>query len=228
MEMIALISAFNEGRYIAGVIGKAKKYCREIIVVDDGSEDNTSDEAKLSGATVLRHDINKGKGAAIGTGISYLTGRNFDAVVLMDADAQHDPDDIPVLAECMERTAADIVIGSRMHNPEDMPWIRLVTNRFMSWILRKYTKISLTDTQCGFRLIKKHVINSLNLNADKFEIESELIIKAAAKKFKVSEAPVKTIYGSEKSKIRPFRDTLRFIKFMLSVKKGQNAEFTGK
>ncbi|MBN2191039.1 MAG: glycosyltransferase family 2 protein [Candidatus Aureabacteria bacterium] len=227
MEIIALVSAFNEGKYIAGVTLKAKKYCKEVIVVDDGSGDNTADEAKSSGATVLKHSINRGKGAAIVTGLGYLEGKDFDAVVLMDGDAQHDPDDIPVLAGCMEGNSADIVIGSRMHDPENMPRIRLITNKFMSWLLRKYTGVSLSDTQCGFRLIRKHVLDNLNLNTDKFEIESELIIKASARKFKVLEAPVKTIYGSEKSKIRPFRDTLRFIKFMLSVKKGQNAEFTG-
>ncbi|MDD5644076.1 MAG: glycosyltransferase family 2 protein [bacterium] len=228
MLVIALISVFNEVKYIAEVVAKAKKYCREVIVVDDGSVDGTPWEAASAGATVLKHAVNRGKGAAIITGFSSLSGKNFDAVVLMDGDAQHDSDDIPALIERMEKDGADIIIGSRMHNPGSMPRVRFITNKFMSWLLRKYTGISLSDTQCGFRLIGKRVIDNLQLNSDKFEIESEIIISAAAKKFKISEAPVKTIYGSEKSKIRPIRDTLRFIKFMLSVRKAKNAEFDGR
>jgi hypothetical protein len=117
----------------------------------------------------------------------------------------------------MDRSGADIVIGNRMLNTGSMPYIRKKTNRFMSYVISKISGQDIPDTQCGYRLIKRKVLDAITLESSKFEIESELIIKASRKGFRISSVPVSAVYEDEQSKINPILDTLRFMAFIIRM-----------
>jgi len=132
----------------------------------------------------------------------------------MDGDGQHLPEEIPYFTRLAKYSNSSILIGNRMLKRKDMPLLRVFTNRFMSWFISSLAGQKIPDTQCGFRLIKKDVLNKINLRTRKYETESEIIIKAARLGFKVESVPIKTIYKGEKSQINPIIDTLRFIRFI--------------
>ena len=132
----------------------------------------------------------------------------------MDGDGQHSPSDIAAFVECCQNTGADIVSGNRMLNPQDMPLVRLATNQFMSWLISLFCHQHIPDTQCGFRLIKTDVLRAIHLESSDFEIETEVLIKASKKGFKIASVGIQTIYRDEVSKIQPVRDTFRFIAYL--------------
>ena len=144
---------------------------------------------------------------------------NFDAVITMDADGQHLAQDLPIFIKAAEDFNTHIVIGNRMLNAEGMPFLRVITNQFMSWLISAISKQEIPDTQCGFRLIKCEVLRKIELKTSKFETESEILIKASRMGFKIKSIPIKSVYGKEKSQINPFIDTLRFIKLIFRSKK---------
>ena len=132
----------------------------------------------------------------------------------MDGDGQHSPSDIAAFVACYQKTNADIVSGNRMHNPQGMPLVRLGTNRLMSWLISLFCRQNIPDTQCGFRLIKTKVLKVIKLESSDFEIETEVLIKASKKGFKIASVDIQTIYSNEVSKIQPVRDTFRFIAYL--------------
>ena len=132
----------------------------------------------------------------------------------MDGDGQHSTDDIKLFIQKAESSNCGIVIGNRMTMTKEMPAVRIMTNRFMSWSISLIIKQDVADTQCGFRLVKKEVLQKINLTTSKYETESEVLIKAARLGFKIESIPVKTIYSGQKSQINPFVDTLRFLRYM--------------
>jgi len=186
-----------------------------VYVVDDGSSDKTAQIAHQEGAIVVTHETNKGKGASLREGFGHILKKNFDAVMVMDGDGQHDIKDVDSFVKVAEETNADMVIGNRMYDTTAMPYIRVCTNRFMSKLLSWMCKQYVPDSQCGFRLIKRQVLERVKLESSKYEIESELIIKAARAGFKIESVPIKTVYQGENSRINPILDTLRFIRLML-------------
>jgi hypothetical protein len=133
----------------------------------------------------------------------------------MDGDGQHLPEDIPYFMRLAENSDSGIFIGNRMSKAQGMPRLRILTNKFMSWLVSKITKQNIPDTQCGFRLIKRAVLEKLDLTTSKYETESEILIKAARLGCKIESVPIKTVYQGEKSQINPFIDTLRFAKFII-------------
>ena len=210
---LALIPAFNEAGPIADVIRRAQPHVREVVVVDDGSTDETSSVARAAGATVLRHDVNRGKGAAIITGLNYLRQSPANCGVLLDADGQHDPDTIPEFIALAEQTGAGIVIGSRMNDTREMPALRLWTNRFMSWVTGKLARQAIPDSQCGYRLLTRAVLPDLKLVTARFETETEMLIQAGRAGHKIVSLPIRTIYKPGRvSRIQPGRDGVRFFK----------------
>ncbi len=217
MKICVIIPTYNEARAIANLVKEIKKQGIEAVVIDDGSYDNTAQVAEDNGATVLRNLDNEGKGASLIRGFQYAFSKNFDAVITMDGDGQHLPSEIPYFIRLAEYSNSSILIGNRMLKKQDMPLIRVFTNKFMSWFISSLAKQAIPDTQCGFRLIKKEVLNKITLRTSKYETESEIIIKAARLGLKVESVPIKTIYKGEKSQINPFIDTLRFIKFIVKV-----------
>lgn len=216
-RVCVLIPAYNEARNIGVIIKELKEKGLSICVVDDGSTDDTSLIALKEGANVLKHDKNRGKGASIQDGIRYALKENFDAVLILDGDGQHKTSDVDNFFRKMDDTAADIVIGNRMHDTSAMPLTRHVTNRVMSYVISKLCGHDIPDTQCGFRLINMKVLKSIKLESSNYEIESELLLKAAKKGFKIESIPIQTVYENETSSINPFVDTIRFIVFLVKT-----------
>lgn len=219
MRALVVIPAYNEAGYILNLIKEVKNHHLEILVIDDGSSDNTFNIAKSLQVNVMLNLRNQGKGASLIKGFRYASENNFDAVITMDADGQHQPQDLPVLIKAAEDKDTHIVIGNRMADTKGMPFIRVVTNKFMSWFISGISRQYIPDTQCGFRLIKREVLNRIELKTTKFETESEILIKASRLGFKIRSVPVKSIYGKEKSRINPFFDTLRFFRLIYKWKK---------
>jgi len=215
MKVCVVIPAFNESKEIAGLVKGIKESLPDILVVDDGSVDSTSQIAASAGAVVLKNPANEGKGVCLRKGFKYALENNFDAVITMDGDGQHLPEDLPVFLRLGEDPDSDIVAGNRMRKTQNMPFIRVITNRFMSWMISILSKQKIPDTQCGYRLIKRHVLEKIELVTSNFEIETEILIKASRMGFKIESVPIKTVYRGEKSQINPFLDTLRFIKFII-------------
>ncbi len=216
MKICVVIPAFNESKEISGLVKKIKEKNLEILVVDDGSTDSTAQIALSAGAVVLKNPVNEGKGVCLRKGFKYALENNFDAVITMDGDGQHLPEDLPDFIRLGDDPKSDIIVGNRMLKTRDMPFIRVLTNRFMSWMISSLSKQKIPDTQCGYRLIKRRVLEKIDLKTSNFEIETEILINASRMGFKISSVPIKTVYRGEKSQINPLLDTLRFLKFILS------------
>ena len=195
-------------------MSEACKIIDDVIVVDDGSKDNTAQIAQNAGAIVLIHEVNKGKGAALKTGFQYVIDHGYDAVITMDSDGQHDPNDIPGFLNALDKIGSGIIIGTRMNDISTMPMIRKCTNKLTSFASSLMARQKIEDSQSGFRLITTDVLRKVKLETDRFETETEILIKASKSGFRIISVPIKTIYGEEKSKIRPIRDTNRFLKLL--------------
>ncbi|MBU1090762.1 MAG: glycosyltransferase family 2 protein [Candidatus Omnitrophica bacterium] len=215
MKTCIVIPAYNEARTIGEVIKRIRNLNLDLIIVDDGSLDNTSEVAKIAGATVIKNTSNEGKGSSLIKGFSYALKNNFDAVISMDADGQHHADDISNFIDLAKKSDSGILIGNRMQETKDMPWLRIQTNKTMSWFISLLTRQKIYDSQCGFRLIKREVLEKIKLNTNKYETESEMLVKAARLGFKIESVPIRTIYAEETSQINPFIDTLRFFRFLI-------------
>lgn len=209
--------AYNESRIIGPLLENIKPLGLDIIVIDDGSTDATADIAEKKGAIVIKNETNRGKGASLKRGFEYTLKLDYESVITIDADGQHNPESIKDFIATQEKTSADIVIGNRMRNTENMPLVRIATNRFMSWLISQASKQNIPDTQCGFRLIQKDILKNITLLASRYDMESEILIEAAKKGYKIESLPIETIYQGEKSQIHPVRDTLRFIKTYLRL-----------
>jgi len=186
----------------------------ECVVIDDGSIDKTNEIASRAGAAVIQTGGRAGKGNALKLGFDHARRNGFDALITMDGDGQHSPSDISSFVTCYQNQQADIVTGNRMHNPKGMPLVRLVTNHFMSWLISLFCRQRIPDTQCGYRLIKTKVLDAIKLESSDFEIETEVLIKASKKGFKIASVNIQTIYSNEISKIQPVRDTFRFLAYL--------------
>lgn len=215
MRTCVIIPTYNEAKNIAPIIGMVCRQGLEVVVIDDGSQDKTHEIAKDMGAIVLRNQINQGKGSSLIKGFNYAQSMGFDAVITMDGDGQHSPEEIPYFIRLATYSNSSIFIGNRMLRKRNMPYVRLLTNKLMSWVISRVARQDIPDTQCGFRLIKKGALEKIHLNTSKYETESEIIIKASRLGFKIESVPIKTIYEGEKSQINPIIDTLRFIKFIV-------------
>lgn len=212
-----IIPTYNEAHVIGVVLNKIKALGLDMIVVDDGSIDSTADISREKGAIVLKGKENQGKGAALKRGFDYALKSKYQTIITMDGDGQHNPGSIKGFIQRQHETWANIVIGNRMRNTENMPLARIITNRFMSWIISHVSRQNIPDTQCGFRLIKRKVLEDIVLSTSRYEMESEILIKAAKKGYKIESLPIETIYQGGKSQIHPILDTLRFIKIYLKL-----------
>jgi len=212
--VLAIIPAYCEGRFIGQVVSQVLQFVQAVMVVDDGSPDNTAIEAEAAGAKVIRHSTNLGKGAALKTGLNYAVSIEAAFFLFLDGDGQHDPSEIPAFIDAINGSNADLIVGNRMRNLESMPLIRRWTNQFMSWQIGRICKIPIPDSQCGFRLARKELLPVLMAPSDRFEFESESIILAARHGFRLGFVPIRTIYTDQHSKIRPLRDTMRYLRLI--------------
>jgi glycosyltransferase involved in cell wall biosynthesis len=219
--VLAGIAAYNEARYIGSIVLQARQYVDAVIVVDDGSTDNTARVAELAGAIIIRHTENRGKGAAIQSILAEAKRRNPDALVLLDADAQHDPNEIPVLIKPISE-GFDLVIGSREAQKDKTPRYRRIGQKVLLHSARLASKTSISDSESGFRALSPKAINELDLKENGFAIESEMITRAADKNLKITEVPISNIYTMDGSTLNPVRhgiDVLSRIIVMISQRR---------
>ncbi|MCX6907921.1 MAG: glycosyltransferase family 2 protein [Verrucomicrobia bacterium] len=213
-NLVALIPVYNAAGHVGKVVRRTLPRVGRVLVVDDGSTDGSGDEAREAGAEVIRHAINRGKGAALRTGLARCRELGCEWIVLLDADGQHDADDIPRLLAEGER-GAKFVLGNRMTRTANMPFSHRVGNRLSSWIVGRLCGQLLPDSQCGFRLIHRSLLDALVLTADYYEVDSEMLILASRAGCRVASVPVATIYADEHSNIRPMKDALRVLRLLL-------------
>lgn len=215
MKHCIVIPVHNEAQYIQALIKPLKDMGHDVIVIDDGSTDETSSIAEQCGAIVIKHGQRSGKGTSLRDGFAYAVEQGYDGAIAMDGDGQHDPKDIPKFIQAAVRNPDCVITGNRMDNPENMPFIRLCTNRFMSWLISLACRQTIKDTQCGYRYISRAVLEQIHLTSRDFEIETEILMKANKKGFKILSVPIQAIYRDEKSKINPFLDTIRFFSYFI-------------
>jgi glycosyltransferase involved in cell wall biosynthesis len=213
-----LIPAFNESGHISDVVrGVAEQIpASNILVIDDGSSDSTVAEAEEAEVEVVRNPVNLGKGATLLKGFDLFAEKSgIEAVFTLDADGQHAPSEMAAFIAAYRERKADIVIGSRMADTAGMPPLRRFTNWFTSAIISQRAGVRLEDSQSGYRLLKISLLRKLELVTRNFDLESEILIKAARLGAVIVSVPITTIYGEEKSKINPLVDTWRFLKLVI-------------
>jgi glycosyltransferase involved in cell wall biosynthesis len=217
----AVISCFNEAERIPPVVMGMRRHLPQVIIVDDGSTDDTAEIAKNCGATVVRLPKNGGKGAALRTGWRRAGELGFAWVLMLDGDGQHAPEDAPKFLDCANRTGARLVIGNRMVRAEAMPWVRRQVNAWMSRRISALTGAALPDSQCGFRLAHLETLRGLPLITSHFEIESEVLAAFLAAGQRVEFVPVQTIYHAGPSRIRPIPDAWRWWRWLRAQQKAR-------
>ena len=217
MKLCIIIPSYNEALRIEKVVRAAQEYTPDVLVVNDGSADATEAAARASGAEVISFKENRGKGHALKCAFEHVLQRDFEAVITMDGDGQHSPGDLVNIIDGACGSDVGVVVGNRMSDPEDMPPARFVTNMLMSFILSTICRQNIPDTQCGYRLIKCSVLRKIKLISSNYEIESELLIKAARARFKIASVPVKSVYTGQTSSIHPVKDTWRFLAMLCRV-----------
>lgn len=211
-RVLVLIPALNAAKHIGPVVRAALQETPDVVVIDDGSTDGTGAVAREAGAkTVLRHDVNRGKGGALKTGFAHALANGYDAVITLDADGQHLPHEIPKFVACRAETHADLIIGGRAHLFARMLPRRRMANRFSAWAIAKASKTGITDSQSGFRLYTANLLRSVKLHTDGFDMESEVIVRAGCGGFSVTTTPIELgfVDGVSTSHYKPLLDTLR-------------------
>lgn len=211
LKVALLIPIYNEEKRISSLIESLPYPRKDIIIVDDGSIDNTSKVIENMGVVLLRHSRNYGKGYAHRTGFKYAVEHGYDYVITLDGDGQHNPQEIPKFIQKIEKTGADMIIGVRHRSVLNMPFIRYCTNLVTSFVVSFLAHKPIKDAQSGYRAISASVMK-IPLTTSHFETESEIIIRAARLGYKLGSVPISTIYRGESSKIKPTIDTIRFIK----------------
>ena len=216
-RILVIVPAYNAGLTISELIQKVSKFIDKtnILVIDDGSQDQTFTLAQKAGAVVLKHETNKGKGEALKTGFKYAQKKNYEALFTIDADLQHDPSSIRDFLQKANQNFSGIIIGTRGINLKKMPLARWLTNNLTSAILSILSGQRIRDSQSGYRLISTCVLKRIKLKAKKYDLESEILVKTGRSGFKIDSVPIPTIYQESKSFINPFVDTGRFIRIML-------------
>jgi glycosyltransferase involved in cell wall biosynthesis len=213
---LVLIPAYNSFNYLEKLIPGVLKYIPDILVVDDGSTDATTELADSPGVHILRHSSNRGKGAALKTGFDYALREGFEVIVTLDSDGQHDPQYIPAFLKAYEDTNCDLIIGSRIHDKVDMPWDRRFSNWTTSHLLSLLLRAKIEDIQSGYRLYSRRLLESLHLESDRFELETEIVIKAVQSGMMPNFIPIRVEYGyGFPSQMNRFSDTLRWCRRVL-------------
>jgi glycosyltransferase involved in cell wall biosynthesis len=202
--LIAIIPAYNEERFIGSVVLKAKKYVDTVMVIDDGSKDLTADIAHAAGAIVVRHETNRGKGAALNSGFERARELRAQAVVVLDGDGQHRAEDIPRMVQLVLDEKADMVVGSRFLNLiSDAPLYRKIGQRIMTLLTNFSSGVKSTDSWSGFRAFSQRAIEAIKFHEGGWGADPEFQFQAREHQLRVMEVPISAIY-EEKAKRNPF------------------------
>tara|TARA_Y100000310_G_scaffold177357_1_gene177441 strand:+ start:8698 stop:9366 length:669 start_codon:yes stop_codon:yes gene_type:complete len=202
MTVLVSLPAYNEERYIAAIVSETRKYADEVIVLNDGSTDNTAREADLAGATVLSHRRNRGYGATIQSILALARSRECDVLVIIDADNQHDPREIPLLTKPILGWY-DLAIGRR--RASDIPWTRRIGGRVLSvftWIL---SGKKVVDSQCGFRAYSKKAVELIRPKENGMAVSSEIVAETTRYGLKIIEVPISVRYTADSSTHNPWK-----------------------
>lgn len=194
MKVIAIVPAWNEAETVGQALDGLRKYVSEVVVIDDGSSDETSAIAARRGAVVIRHSLNRGLGAALKTGIIAALARGADVILTFDADGQHAAEDVPAVLKPLLDGKADFVIGTRLHDRKGMPAFRRLANyagNFVTWLL---FGMRTTDSQSGFRAMSADAARRLELKTDRMEVSSEFLAEIVRLKLRKMEVPVASRY----------------------------------
>lgn len=205
-----LIPAYNAEASVGKVIDRTRKHLSRVIVVNDGSTDRTEEIVRRREVEIISLPSNRGKGYALRQGFSLALSNGCSAILTLDADAQHDPEDIPNFLEAHEVDSDAILIGSRMAQKDRFPRQRYYSNRTAAFFISKALGHYLEDTQCGFRLYPAKILRSIQLTTCRFQTETEVLLRAARRGNRLSSVPVKNIYlngNAPQSNFRPVRDT---------------------
>ena len=203
-KIIVGMPAYNEGKYVGSLVLQTRQYAETVVVVDDGSTDHTSKVAELAGAKVVRHRENKGYGTAIRSILAEAKKQNADILVILDADSQHNPEEIPSLIKAVSE-GSDVVIGSREMQKRAITPYRRLGQRVLSRLTYIASHKKLSDTESGFRAYSRKAITTLELKEAGMAISSEIVSEAAAKGLKVTEIPISVIYTKDGSTLNPVR-----------------------
>ncbi len=217
-KIAIIIPAYNEEKYIEETVKRCLEVLPDVVVIDDGSKDLTYSIAKKAGASVLRHKVNKGKGVALRTGFDYALENDFSGIITIDADHQHNVDEIQKFINflSLSKEDVDMLLGNRMKNAKNMPWIRYVANKFTSWLISIKAGVKIPDVQSGFRYISRKVLNNIKTKTNRFEAEPELLLRASLKGYKIVSIPVSTIYYKNAiSYVHPIKDAFMFLKMFV-------------
>ncbi len=212
ISSLVLVPAYNAGKYLPELIPRLRAYvCDEnLLVVNDGSKDDTESILEHLKVNHVTHPINRGKGAALMTGFDYALTHGYRSVLTIDADLQHLPEEVPhFLALDDGRT---VVIGTRAIDLSIMPFDRWLTNNLTSIIISIFSTQRVRDSQSGYRMIPTTALRALRLKTVNYDFESEMLFKSGRLEIPVDEVPISTIYEGSHSYINPLTDTLRFIR----------------
>jgi len=213
-KVAAVIPAYREEQHIGEVVLRTRAQLDHVLVVDDGSTDQTAERARAAGAEVIIHPQNRGKGESIKTGLQHWLDRQFDFVIVLDADGQHRPEEIDRFLRIAASDSAALLIGNRMNDVARMPPLRRMVNRYMSKKISGVCGKEVPDTQCGFRLLHRQLIPEVLGGTARFDYETEMLFIASRKNFGIESVPISTVYSDEISSIHPVRDAIRFLKLM--------------
>jgi glycosyltransferase involved in cell wall biosynthesis len=216
-KVIALIPAYNADRFVGEVVTRARKHI-EVVVVNDGSKDRTAEVARSAGALVIDQIPNQGKGVALQRGFRYGIEQNIAALITLDADGQHDPDEIPKFVEKYRANRADLIIGAR--NFSQMPLVRRISNTVgrsaFSWAMGR----KIRDNQSGYRLLSRRMMEAVLGSAERgFEFEMDMIVVCVKNGWPLEWVPIRTIYADEKSNIKPLQHVKHFFRMVIHTRK---------
>jgi glycosyltransferase involved in cell wall biosynthesis len=211
-HILIIVPAYNAVRYLPELIGRLGAFVSsdDILIVNDGSTDDTAAIAAGLPCRIMSLPVNRGKGAALKAGFAVAVRQGYDAVVTLDADLQHPPESLPLFVAQHGRT--DLAVGRRDIRPGRMPWPRILSNTLTSLAVSILGSVPVHDSQSGYRLISVPALKRLHPVADGYDAESELLFRAGRLGLAVAEVPIPTIYGRSTSFIHPVRDTLRFLR----------------
>jgi glycosyltransferase involved in cell wall biosynthesis len=209
LRVAALIPAYNCAATVAQVVAGVSVHVPLVLVVDDGSSDDTALQAQRAGAHVLSLPRNVGKGGAVRAGLPWLLAGPWTHLLMLDADGQHDPADIPAFLALAEEH--DLVVGNRLHNPQPIPPKRFWTNYIGTRALTLMTGFPLEDSQCGFRLVRASLLRQMELVGNRYSLDTEILVRAGRLRASFAHVPVRVIYNGQASHFRGLRDTVHIV-----------------